>query len=272
MRQKIQAVVFDWAGTIIDYGCFAPMHAFIGAFEREGIAVTHEEVRKPMGLLKKDHIREILKMERVGRAWLERFDRLPEERDVEVLYGHFEELLMESLHQFTAPVPGALGTVTELKSRGIKIGSTTGYTKQMMEVVAPGAKQHGYEPDFLVCADEVPEGRPHPHMIRANMKALGVDEPRRVVKVGDTISDVQEGKNAGTWTIAVLFGSSELGLTEEEAAGMDEAGLDGLKRQTASKFMDAGADYVIDSIGGVPDAIDAIEAVMREERADEPVL
>lgn len=272
MPQRIQAIIFDWAGTTIDYGCFAPMHAFIGAFKREGIEVTHREVRKPMGLLKKDHLHEMLKMERIAAEWNRVCGRLPEEKDVEILYGHFEELLMESLHLFTVPVPGALTAVADARRRNLKIGSTTGYTKRMMKIVAPGAKQHGYEPDFLICSDEVAEGRPHPYMIQANLEAFGIVEPQRVIKVGDTISDVQEGKNAGTWTVAILEGGSELGLTESDLEKTGTAELAALKQRVTAEFKEAGADFVIDSIKELPVAIDSIEALMQGGRAGEPVL
>ena len=57
MSRKIEAVIFDWAGTTVDYGCFAPVQAFITAFEEYGITPTFDEVREPMGMLKRDHIR-----------------------------------------------------------------------------------------------------------------------------------------------------------------------------------------------------------------------
>ena len=69
MSRKIEAVIFDWAGTTVDYGCFAPVQAFITAFEEYGITPTFDEVREPMGMLKRDHIRTMMNMERIHEEW-----------------------------------------------------------------------------------------------------------------------------------------------------------------------------------------------------------
>ena len=69
--KKIKAVIFDWAGTTVDYGCMAPVQAFVEVFKQYGIEPTMEEVRKPMGMLKIDHIRTMLQMERIRGLWVE---------------------------------------------------------------------------------------------------------------------------------------------------------------------------------------------------------
>ena len=66
---RFDGIIFDWAGTTVDYGCFAPVKAFIEAFEHYGITPTLEEVRKPMGMLKIDHVRTMLSMDRISRLW-----------------------------------------------------------------------------------------------------------------------------------------------------------------------------------------------------------
>lgn len=67
-----KAVIFDWAGTTVDYGCFAPVQAFVEVFCHFGIEPTMEEVRKPMGMLKRDHIRTMLQMKRIFGLWKEK--------------------------------------------------------------------------------------------------------------------------------------------------------------------------------------------------------
>jgi len=62
---KIETVIFDWAGTAVDFGCFAPVNVFLTIFEDAGVSVTLEEARKPMGMLKIDHIRTMLEMPRI---------------------------------------------------------------------------------------------------------------------------------------------------------------------------------------------------------------
>jgi phosphonoacetaldehyde hydrolase len=262
MQKKLQAVIFDWAGTVIDYGSFAPIYAFLHAFAKKGVEITLEEAREPMGMLKRDHIKEILKKERVRAVWLEKFNRDPDQEDINLLYHSFEKSLFVHLHKFTDPLPGVIETVDKLRERNIKIGSTTGYTREMMDVVEKYAMDKGYRPDFLVCADEVKRGRPFPFMIFQNMIQLEAFPPVQIVKVGDTVSDIKEGKNAGVWSIGIIKGSSELGLTEEEVAQLNMQEYERLANKVTEKFKSAGADYVIDSIVDLPPVLDEIEEIL----------
>ncbi len=243
---KIEAVIFDWAGTTVDYGCFAPVYAFQEAFAEAGIDVTMDEVRGPMGMLKKDHIRTMLNMERIRGVWKETYGREPEEKDVDAIYARFEPKLFEILSRFTTPKPHVLETVEQLRSRGIKIGSTTGYTDEMMKVVTAGAREQGYEPDVFYSPDSVEHmGRPYPYMIFKNMQALKVTSVNAVVKVGDTVSDILEGVNAGVMTVGVLEGSSVLGLSEEEFLALSPEERESALEAGRKKFLEAGADSVI---------------------------
>ena len=268
---RIQAVIFDWAGTVVDYGCFAPMNAFMQAFEQAGVPISEDEVRGPMGKLKRDHIQSILQIERVRLAWRNQFDSEPVEADIDRLYASFEERLMATLHRFTDPLPGVLEVVKELRGRGLKIGSTTGYTRKMMKVVTEGAKEKGYEPDYMIASDEVKQGRPYPYMIYKNLLALEVSTPKAAVKVGDTLADVLEGKRAGVWSVAVIQGSSELGLKLEEVERSPAGELEMRMEHVRRKFKEAGADYVIDTIDELPALLDMVER--RGDRlSNEPIL
>jgi phosphonoacetaldehyde hydrolase len=260
--RHIQAVIFDWAGTVVDFGCFAPMDALMQSFAQAGVPITAEEAREPMGLLKRDHIQAILRMERVKQAWQGRFGRYPNASDGDRLYEIFEAVLMASLHRFTDPIPGVLDVVDELRGKGLKIGSTTGYTRKMMEVVRQGAKEKGYEPDYVVASDEVRRGRPYPDMIFQNLIGLDVHPPKSAVKVGDTVADVKEGKNAGVWSVAVVKGSSELGLTLEEMKRCPEKELEARIQEVRRKFEEAGADYVMESMEELPSVLDILERQM----------
>ncbi|KKX53772.1 phosphonoacetaldehyde hydrolase [Brevibacillus borstelensis] len=245
----IQAVIFDWAGTTVDYGCFAPLDVFLEVFKKKGIEVTHEEAREPMGMLKWDHINTMCQMERIAGLWKEMYGRYPEKKDVDMLYADFEPMLFSILRNYTTPIPGVLELVDRLRQAGIKIGSTTGYTAEMMAIVAPEAKKRGYAPDSLVTPTEMPAGRPYPWMCYQNAINLGVFPMKHVIKVGDTISDIREAVNAGAWAVGVIKGSSELGMTEREVLECDPDLLADRMEAVAKRFKEAGADYVIDSIG-----------------------
>ncbi len=255
---RIEGVIFDWAGTIIDYGCFAPMASFIDVFKKKEIDITIEEARTPMGMMKRDHIKAICQMDRVSKLWKEKYGTTPNEEDIDELFRDFQPNLMEILKDYCDPIPGALDLVKKLKEKNIKIGSTTGYTSNMMEIVEKEAKKKGYEPDSVVNSSDVPKGRPYPYMIWKNAINLELDDLSKVVKVGDTIADIKEGINSKVWTVGVLLGSSEMGLTLEEVTTMDKNEIEKRMSNTKEKFINAGAHYTIDDISKLDEVIELI--------------
>jgi len=246
--KSVSCVIFDWAGTTVDYGCFAPLHAFVSIFEKRGIFLSPEEARGPMGLPKLDHVRVLTRLPRIADAWFQRFDRFPNERDVLELYADFEPALFEGLSDHTDPIPGVIETVADLRERGAKIGSTTGYTRAMMNVVAPPAAAKGYAPDCLFTPSEVAGGRPAPWMIYRCCETLKVWPLSSVIKVGDTLSDIAEGLNASVTTVGVILGSNELGLTQTEVDTLPSDELQRRMDTVRERYLAAGAHHVIDSI------------------------
>ena len=252
---KPQLVIFDWAGTTVDYGCFAPVNAFALAFQKFGITPTVEEIRAPMGMLKRDHIRTMLRMERIARAWEETHGRPAGEEDVEAVYAQFEPKLFSILDRFSTPKPFAVETAAALREMGLKIGSTTGYTRSMMDVVLPAATAKGYAVDNCVTPDGLPAGRPAPYMIYKNMADLAIPSVDCVLKYGDTIADIKEGINAKAWTVGVVLGSNELGLTQEEVSSLPADELEARKADVRRRMLAAGAHYVVDTIAELPAVI-----------------
>ena len=247
---RFDTVIFDWAGTTVDYGCFAPVQAFVEVFRHFGVEPTMEEVRKPMGMLKIDHIRTMLQMPRIKVCWLEQQGNESTEEDVELLFGLFEKKLLSILDRFAEPKPGVVEVVENLRELGISIGSTTGYTDKMMEIIVPLAKEKGYSPDCWFSPDATGQkGRPYPYMIFRNMETLGIADVRRVIKVGDTVSDIKEGKNAGVYTVGVVVGSSEMGLTQEEYESLSQGEKEKASDAVTARFKEAGADEVVQGLG-----------------------
>ncbi len=263
--KKIDGVIFDWAGTTVDFGCFAPLHAFLQVFKDKKVPITVQEARAPMGLLKIDHIREILKTPRVQQNWLEEYHRAFTEEDIKALYESFEQMLFSSLREYAEPLPGVLETIGVLRERGIKIGSTTGYTYEMMSIVAKKAEKRGYFPDSLVTPDHVASyGRPYPYMIYRNMFNLTLQAAHSVVKVGDTKSDIKEGINAGVWSVGSIIGSSEMGLSYNEFSNLSDEQREENIARTKKIFIDAGADFTINSINELPDLLEKINLLLAE--------
>lgn len=262
-RGPLKAVILDWAGTTIDFGSFAPVAVFIRLFERHGISVSKENVRSGMGLMKKDHLRLILNRPAVTEAWQQNKGKLPTEADVERLFAEFASLQVEILRQHTLPIRGLAETITDLRQRKLKIGSTTGYTRPMMDVVQPEAERRGYVPDALVCPDEVPAGRPYPWMIYQNLIQMNIYPAEAVVKVGDTLPDIEEGLNAGLWTVGIALSGNLLGLSEAEVAALPAEVLTSKREAIAKQLYQCGAHYVIDGIWDLPPVLDDIQTRLR---------
>ena len=236
------------------------MQAFVEVFCHFGVEPTTEEVREPMGMLKRDHIKTMLQMERIHDLWVEKYKREADEADIDKMYGMFEEKLMGILDRFTEPKPYVLEAVAELRGMGIKIGSTTGYTDEMMKIVTEGAKEAGYEPDAWFSPNAVGDaGRPYPYMIFKNMEVLGISSTANVIKVGDTVSDIKEGKNAGVLSVGVIEGSSEMALSEEEYRSLSDQEREARIEKVRETFKNAGADYVIRNMGELTSLVKEIE-------------
>ncbi|MFI3227106.1 MAG: phosphonoacetaldehyde hydrolase [Clostridia bacterium] len=258
--KKIEAVIFDWAGTTVDFGSFAPVGAFLETFRIKGIEPTLDEVRAPMGMLKKEHIRTMLEMERIENLYVELYGHKYTETELDEMYNFYEKALISVLNDYAEPKPFVLDTIAKLREKGIKIGSTTGYNDKMMAVIVPKAEQNGYSPDFWCSPDLVDsKSRPAPFMVFRNMEELNISSVNAVVKVGDTVSDIEEGKNAGVVAVGIIEGSSVMGITEDEWNAMSDEQKIAEKIRVSKVYKDAGADYVIDNMADLLDVIALLE-------------
>lgn len=254
----VEAVIFDWAGTTVDFGCCAPAAVFIEVFKRKGIDVTLEQARGPMGMHKRDHIRILTILDPVAAQWSAKYGKRPTEDDVEAMFAEFVPLQVEAIANHADIVPGAIETIAALRERGLKLGSTTGYNAEMMAVLTPLAKTAGYSPDCMVCVSDVPQGRPAPDMALEAMKRLGVSDPARCVKVGDTVADIHEGLNAKMWSIGVVDHGNEVGLSRAEFESTPAPQLAELRKTAQRRLANAGAHYVANTIRDIPSCIDTI--------------
>lgn len=259
---NIDAVIFDWAGTTVDYGCMAPVQAFVKAFEKFGITPTEDEVRKPMGMLKRDHVRTMMNMDRIHQEWIRVHGKDFTEDDVEQVYQESESGILDILHDYAEPKPYVINTVKALRDAGIRIGSTTGYTDEMMCIVVPKAAELGYAPDCWFSPNSVKNmGRPYPYMIFRNIETLGIHSVANVIKVGDTVSDIKEGISAGVITVGVIEGSSVMGLSQKAYEALAESEQISICDKVGKVFDEAGADYVIRNMSELPGLIRRIEGL-----------
>jgi len=269
-QPKLKAVVLDWAGTILDYGSFAPLAAFQTAFDAFGVPVTMAEARGPMGLAKRDHIQAVARGPRVAEAWKAKHGRAFGDADADAILAVFEPINIESVKEHSALVPGALETLADLRRRGLKIGSTTGYTRPIMAALAPLAEAQGYAPDMILCAGDLAAGRPSPLMMWRTMADLGVWPASCVVKVDDTAPGIGEGRAAGTWTVGVALSGNAVGMTAHEVAALSEAARQAHRARAGAILREAGADAIIDTIADLPAILDQIEARLARGEAPPP--
>jgi phosphonoacetaldehyde hydrolase len=260
----IRLVVFDLAGTTVDHGCFAPVAPFIEALRRHDVRVTVDEVRAPMGLAKIDHLRTLLAAPAAAAQWRERHGADVTDADVERVYAEdFVPLQLDSVSECSTLITGVLECASALRQRGIKIGTTTGYFAAAAELCWSAARRQGFEADCSVHPEQVTAGRPAPWMIYRVMETLGVYPPSCVVKVGDTIPDVEEGLNAGAWSVGVAETGSDIGLSEHDLAALPPGERESRVAAVREKLIAAGAHYVIDSVREVSELVRTIEARMR---------
>ena len=262
-RGPIEAVILDWAGTTLDFGCVAPAVVFVEVFKHHGVPIDMEEARGPMGAHKRTHIQRITELDSVRDRWRAAHGRAPTEADIDAMYKDFIPLQLECLSDYSALIPGTIEAIAALRARGIKIGSTTGYDRQMIDVNLRDAAKQGYAPDATVCASDVPHGRPYPYMCLENVMQLGVFTVEACVKVDDTVPGIDEGLNAGMWTIGFSISGNEVGLSLAEWQALPPAEQHTKRTRAATRLLQSGAHYVVDSIDDLMPCIDDIQRRIR---------
>lgn len=258
-RDYLKAVILDWAGTAVDFGSLAPVAALQRVFSAACVPISAAEAREHMGVLKKDQIRFICAGERVARAWESRHGQPPAESDVERLFHEFLPLQSGILAEYSTPIAGVPETVEAWKADGLLIGSTTGYTRALLDVVIPVAARLGYRPQASVTPDEVGGGRPKPFMCYENAIRLGVYPLWRTVKIGDTPSDMAEGLNAGMWTIGITTTGNEIGLSRQEWESLPPDARLRREKEAARRLIDAGAHFTAPSLADCDGIFDQLE-------------
>ncbi|WP_322059727.1 phosphonoacetaldehyde hydrolase [Paraburkholderia sp. J63] len=263
----VKAVIFDWAGTVVDYGSRAPMGAFVETFEEFGVPITIEEARGPMGMAKRPHIAALMALPRVARAWEARHGHVPGDADIDAVYDVFVPKNVAVAAQYSNVIPGVAGVTAQLRADGVRIGSTTGYTREIIDQIVPGAAAQGFSADSIVCTGDTPEGRPSPYMIYRTLPQLGVWRAREAIKVDDTEVGIEEGINGGTWTVGVAVSGNAFGLTEDEVRALSPEDFAQRREAAAQRLRAAGAHYVIDSVADLMPVVTEIETrLARGER------
>ena len=260
----LQAVIFDWAGTLVDFGSLAPTQIFVEAFASFGITITLAQARGPMGLSKWDHIHQLLQDESIAAQWHKAFGHAPTNSDVDAIYARFMPLQIAKVGEFSAPIDGAVQLLQWLRASGLKVGSCSGYPREVLNQLLPQAAAAGIQPDHVVAGDELSAGgRPGPFMALANVLALGIGDVRACVKVDDTVPGIEEGLRAGMWTVGLSLSGNEVGYSVAEYANAPKAEVDARVAQAEAKLKKAGAHFVVRSVAELPGVLGQIATAMR---------
>ncbi|SAI73921.1 hydrolase [Bordetella ansorpii] len=260
----LQAVIFDWAGTLVDFGSLAPTQIFVEAFASFGIRVTLAQARGPMGLSKWQHIHRLLQDPGIRQQWLATFGQAPADADVDAIYARFMPMQIAKVGEYSAPIDGAVATLQWLREQGMKIGSCSGYPRAVLDRLLPQALAAGIAPDHVVAGDEFPAGaRPGPFMALANVLALGITDVGACVKVDDTSPGIEEGRNAGMWSIGLSLSGNEVGYSPREHAQAPAAEIAARVARAEEKLVQAGAHYVIPSVAHLPNVLHEIAGMAR---------
>ena len=258
LASRFDLVIFDWAGTMVDHGCRAPVLALLDAFGRRGVKITESEARRDMGKSKADHVRALLDDPRIAAAWTAATGAAPTAADCEALIVDLGPLMRDQAAVVATLIDGARATVDALRAAGLKIGSSTGSTREMMEPVLASAAAQGYVPDHILCSGDTPHGRPSPLMIYKACAELGVWPLSRVVKVDDAEAGVAEGRAAGCFTVGLAASGNGVGLSAEELAALPAADRTERIARARTALYAAGADVVIDSVAYLIGALEKV--------------
>lgn len=261
-RGPLRAVIFDWAGTVVDFGSRAPVIAVRQTFDDFGVPISDEEARGPMGMAKRDHLREVLRVPRIAERWQQVRGAMPDEAAIDELYAAFLASQRQVLIEHSSPIPGCVTMVRQCRERGLRLGSSTGYTAALMELIVPAAREQGLEFEAMVCTDDVPAGRPAPWMCLENARRLGVYPVDAIVAVDDTVVGIEAGRNAGMWTVGVAKTGNLIGLSEQELAALPGPERENRLAAAHKRLQSAGADVTVDSAADLPAALDKIEQSM----------
>jgi phosphonoacetaldehyde hydrolase len=263
MSFPVRAVVFDWAGTMVDFGCMAPVRALLAVFGDEGVPITDAEARADMGKAKRDHVASLIANPDVTARWADRHGEAPGEAQIDRIYARLEPAMAAAAAEASDLIPGAAKTFAALRALGVRIGSGSGYTPAMMAAIRTRAAEQGYEPECVICSGDTPSGRPAPLMTWAALIALDAYPARACIKVDDAPVGIVEGREAGCWTVGISASGNGVGLTADALARLSEDERRARIDAAAAQLREAGADFIIDDVSQLMPVVHAIAEKIR---------
>lgn len=264
----VEALIFDWAGTLVDYGSFAPTQILVEAFAHFGLELNLKQARSAMGKGKWDHIQHLLHLPPIQEQFYQQHQRSILLKDIDSIYAAFLPLQIARVAHHSQAIAGARTSLLWARSQGLKLGSCTGYPRSVMNELLPHAEAQGLELDLVVCSDEVSRARPWPAMALENVSQLSISHVAACVKIDDTVPGIQEGHAAGMWTVGLVLSGNACGLSWDAIQDLDENELAQVRAQASQVLEVARPHYLIDSVADLPPVIRDIQT--RLEQGERP--
>ena len=258
----IRACIFDLGGTLIDKYSLSPLNSLHKAFHKFNIPITKSLIADDMGLKKKEHIEIILEKPNVKPMWYRETSDIPKSIMRDCILREFNRVQTKSLETCDL-IENSVFTINRLQKMGIKIGITTGFNYEHTMIVNNIFEEHNIFLDSIVSSDCVDNSRPYPDMIHENMKNLNITNPKHVIKIDDTFIGIQEGLNAGCFTIGVPRWSINMDMYDENEGEEDfNTIMDKLK---TSKKKLQNCHYLIDDLKSITTIILSINKLLNNQ-------
>ena len=267
---RVKGLVLDWSGTTADEYVIAPAVVFVDVFKKFGVEISMTEAREPMGLRKDLHILELTKLPKIRERWNKAHGRYPDQGDVDRMFADFVPMQLDCLRKYTTLLPHVADVTQQFQKEGIKIGSSTGFVRSMVDILEEDAKKQGYTPDASVAGDEVVNGaRPKPFMVYRNLDLMNVHPIQSVVKVDDTVGGIGEALEAGCWGVGIARYSNYMDMDKlEEAQLLPKDEIQRRLVKTRDILQKAGAHYVINTFDELPGVVEEIN--LRLSKGERP--
>ncbi len=269
---KLRGCIFDWSGTLVDKYSIAPVKSLMDTFKNYDIDVSYDEIRDSMGIRKDKHIEAILEIPNIRYKWLKKYGSEPNQSMVEEITLQYQMCQLDSISDYTELIPGVKSALLSLRNRHrLKLGGTTGFYNNITSQIQKDIlKRDNVSLDSFVSGDDVEYGsRPNPFMLFRCMTKMNIDNVRTIVKVDDTVSGVEEGLNAGVWTVGVYRYSNYMNInTLEELENLAISDYSERINKSRDILSRSGAHYVIENLSQMETVVNDIN--MRLSRGECP--
>lgn len=261
----IRCVIFDLGGTLIDKYSMSPLVNLRKAFSYQKINLCNSLITKDMGMKKLDHIYALSKEDEFKNQFKQVYKRHHEETDLYDIYNIFSSLQRQSLRTKVEIIPETKKAINILKERDIKIGITTGFSKDQMNIALDLLHKHDIIPDSAVSSTcfynsgKPMLSRPSPYMIYNIMDELQINNPKHVLKVDDTCVGIQEGKNAGCLTVGVARWSINMNIySEEEKSQLTDTIIQEKLTKSRKMLLTKDPTYLINTLDELQHCLDPL--------------